>query len=86
MMPFSDKELLEPVKKSLESILPILKKDGGGLKLIGIKEGKVYVSLIGRCNGCVASGQTLKNVVKRQLNIDIHPELEVVSVGEDFEL
>ena len=88
MIPFSDEELLEPVKASLDTIRPMLQHDGGDMELRGIKNGVVYVTLTGHCHGCAASGQTLKFGVERQLRIDIHPELSVVNIpqGEKFEL
>ncbi len=36
MIPFSDEELLEPVKESLKVIMPMLEQDGGGMELLGI--------------------------------------------------
>lgn len=88
MIPFSDEELLEPVKTSLAKILPMLQSDGGGMELLGIKDAKVYVRLTGACHGCASSGQTLKYGVERQLKIDIHPEMQVINVpvGEKFEI
>lgn len=88
MIPFSDEELLNPVKMSLAKILPMLQNDGGGIELLGIKDAKVYVRLTGACHGCPSSAQTLKYGVERQLKIDIHPEMEVINVpsGEKFEL
>ena len=88
MIPFSDDELLEPVKESLSQVLPMLERDGGGMELLGIKDGVIYVRLTGHCHGCAASAQTLKFGVERQLRLDIHPELKVVNVpqGEEFEL
>lgn len=88
MIPFSDDELLEPVKSSLKVVMPMLQRDNGGLELLGIKNGVVYVRLVGACNGCAASGQTLKYGIERQLKLDIHPEISVVNipVGEKFEL
>ncbi|ABK83096.1 NifU family protein [Campylobacter fetus] len=88
MIPFSDEELLEPVKESLKVIMPMLEQDGGGMELLGIKNGVVYVRLTGHCHGCAASSQTLKYGVERQLKVDIHPELSVVNIpiGEEFEL
>ena len=88
MIPFSDEELLEPVKASLDLIRPMLQNDGGDMELRGIKNGVVYVTLTGHCHGCAASGQTLKFGVERQLRMDIHPELSVVNIpqGEEFEL
>lgn len=88
MIPFDDEELFEPVKACLNSVRPMLQRDGGDLELLGIKNGVVYVRLQGACHGCSASGQTLKYGVERQLKIDIHPEISVVNVpqGEKFEL
>lgn len=84
MIPFSDEELLEPVKASLAKNLHILEKDGGGLELLGIKKGVVYVHLTGACQGCASSGTTLKYGLERQLKFDIHPELSLVNLsGKD---
>ena len=80
MIPFSDEELFPVVEKSLEKIQPMLALDGGGLTLLRIKEGRVFVQLQGACQGCASSGQTLKYGVERQLRIDIHPEIEVINV------
>lgn len=87
MMPFSDEELVVPVKKSLEKSLPILERDGGGLEFLGVKGGVVYVRLIGACKGCASSGITLKYSLERQLKIDIHPEISIVNLeggAEEF--
>jgi len=88
MIPFTDDELLPAVEKALEKVKPMLALDGGGLTLLGIKDGKVFVQLQGACHGCSSSAQTLKYGVERQLRIDIHPELEVISIplGADFDM
>ena len=81
MMPFSDEELYEPVQSVLDKQLYILEQDGGGLEFLGVKNGVVYVHLIGACKGCAASGTTLKYALERQLKIDIHPELSLVHLN-----
>lgn len=88
MIPFSDEELLKPVQKSLEKIRPMLLNDGGDMELLGIKNAKIFVRLLGHCHGCAASGTTLKYGIERQLRIDIHPELEVINIpaGEEFKI
>ncbi len=88
MIPFTDNELFEPVKVSIDQIRPMLQADGGDIEILGIKNSIVYVRLIGHCHGCASSGQTLKFGVERQLRIDIHPELCVVNipVGEEFDI
>lgn len=85
MIPFSDEELKPAVERSLEKVKPMLALDGGGMTLLGIKNGKIFVQLQGACVGCASSGQTLKYGIERQLRIDIHPELEVVNVPEGEE-
>lgn len=82
MIPFSDEELIEPVKASLEAIRPYIENDGGGIELVRIESGTIYVRLTGHCVGCAASNTTLKNGVERQIRNDIHPELVVVNIGK----
>lgn len=85
MIPFSDEELLPAVEKSLEKIKPMLALDGGGMTLLAIKSGRVFVQLQGACIGCASSGQTLKYGIERQLRIDIHPEIEVINIAAGME-
>ncbi len=81
MIPFSDDELVEPVKSVLDKQLYILEQDGGGLEFLGVKNGVVFVHLTGACKGCAASGTTLKYALERQLKIDIHPEITLVNLS-----
>jgi len=85
MIPFTDEELRPVVEASLEKVKPMLALDGGGMELLGIKNGKVFVQLQGACVGCGSSGQTLKYGVERQLRMDIHPEIEVVNLAVGME-
>ena len=80
MIPFTDEELMEPVKSVIEKLRPSLALDGGDIDFITVKGGNVYVQLKGACIGCGSSGNTLKYGVERQLRMDIHPELIVVNV------
>ena len=80
MFPFSDEELIKPVKASLDKSMHILERDGGGLEFLGVKDGVVYVHLIGACKGCASSGTTLKYGLERQLKIDIHPDITIVNL------
>ncbi len=85
MIPFSDEELKPVVEQSLEKVKPMLALDGGGMKLLAVKNGKVFVQLQGACVGCSASNQTLKYGIERQLRMDIHPEIEVINLAEGME-
>ncbi len=85
MIPFTDEELRPVVEVSLEKVEPMLALDGGGMKLLDIKNGKVFVQLQGACVGCSASNQTIKYGIERQLRMDIHPELEVINIAQGME-
>ena len=86
MMPFSDEDLQDPVKNIIEKkISPMLAKDGGAIKLLYIKDARVFVQLQGACVGCSASGSTLKYVVEKELKSAIHPELKIVNVPQGME-
>jgi Fe-S cluster biogenesis protein NfuA len=85
MMPFSDEELLPPVKNVIEKVRPSIRLDGGDIELLDIREGVVYVQLQGACVGCASSGTTIKFGVERQLKTLIHPEITVVNVPKGFE-
>lgn len=80
MIPFSDEELFEPVEASINLIRPMIEADGGGIELVDIKNGVIYVRLSGHCVGCAASNTTLKMGVERQIRNDIHPELVVENI------
>ena len=85
MIPFSDEELLDPVKSVIDKVRPSLALDGGDIDFIAVKNSTVYVQLKGACIGCASSGSTLKYGVERQLRMDIHPELSVVNVPVGME-
>lgn len=77
MIPFTDEELVTPVKNTIEKVRPGITSDGGDIKFIDIKSGIIYVQLQGACVGCGSSGTTIKYGVEKQMRLDIHPELQV---------
>ena len=81
-MIFTDEELLNPVKASIEKVRPYLLRDSGDMELKEIKDGKVYIALQGACKSCPSSSITLKNKIEHQLKVDIHPEIEVIKVDK----
>ena len=85
MIPFSDEELMDPVRTVIDKVRPSLALDGGDIDFITVKNGSVYVQLKGACIGCASSSSTLKYGVERQLKMDIHPEISVVNVPMGME-
>ena len=85
MIPFTDEELMQPVRHVIDKVRPSLALDGGDIAFLNVKNGTVYVQLQWACVGCGSSGNTLKYGVERQLRMDIHPELTVVNVPHGME-
>lgn len=59
------------MKKEVEAVIkeikPVLKRDGGDIELISVKDGVVTVKLKGACGCCPHATQTLKYVVEEML-------------------
>ncbi len=79
-MTFSDKDIYAAVKHHLPEVNEYIASHGGTIKLLGMKNGTVYVALAGNCHGCAMSLMTTKMVVQKRLRELIHPELTVVNV------
>ena len=69
--------LKEDVEKVLDKIRAGLKRDGGDIELVEIKDSVVYVKLKGACGSCPMSTLTLKNWVEANLKREI-PEISSV--------
>ena len=80
MIPFSDEDLYIAAKNYLPKIEEYVKSHEGTMKLLGVKDGVIYIELGGTCNGCSMSTMTTKMVVERKLRELIHPELRVESI------
>jgi Fe-S cluster biogenesis protein NfuA len=79
-MQFSDEDIYTAVKNYLPKVSEYVNSHGGGLELLGVKDGVVYIKLTGACGGCSMSLMTTKMVVQKKLRELIHPELQVVNV------
>ncbi|MFA6759575.1 MAG: NifU family protein [Sulfuricurvum sp.] len=88
MIPFSDEDLLQPVKNAIEKIRPSIKLDGGDVELLAIRDARVFIQLKGACVGCASSGTTLKYGIENKLKALIHPDLVVINVpfGKESDL
>ncbi len=79
-MIFSDEDIYKAVKHYLPQVNEYVKSHGGAIKLLGVKNGTVYIELTGSCHGCSMSLMTTKMVVQKQLRELIYPELLVINV------
>ena len=61
-------EMIDEVKKALDSIRPYLQADDGDIELVDVTEdGIVKVKLTGACNVCPLSVITLRAGIERSL-------------------
>jgi len=79
-MNFSDEDIYNAVKHYIPEVSEYVNSHGGGIELLGAKDGIVYITLIGTCGGCSMSLMTTKMVVQKKLRELIYPELQVVNV------
>jgi NifU-like protein len=63
-----------------EEIRPVLRRDGGDLELMDIKDKTVYVELKGACSGCAGATETIKYLVENLLKENIDTEIRVIQV------
>jgi Fe-S cluster biogenesis protein NfuA len=79
-MHFLDEDIYEAVKNYIPKVSEYVNSHGGGIDLLGAKDGVVYITLTGACGGCSMSLMTTKMVVQKKLRELIHPELVIVNV------
>jgi Fe-S cluster biogenesis protein NfuA len=68
------------VEEILDRIRPMLMADGGNIELIDVKDGEVFVHLVGACGMCPSSSMTLKLGVERALKEALPEVKRVVQV------
>ena len=52
-------DILTKIETVLDKIRPFLRRDGGDIELYGFKDGVVYVSMKGACEGCVYANEDI---------------------------
>jgi Fe-S cluster biogenesis protein NfuA len=70
----------QQVEEILDRLRPMLMADGGNIELIDVKDGEVFVHLLGACGMCPSSSMTLKLGVERALKEAIPEVVRVVQV------
>lgn len=79
-MTFLDSDIYDAVKNYIPQVSEYVNSHGGGIELLGVKDGVVYITLTGACGGCSMSLMTTKMVVEKKFRELIHPELVVINV------
>ena len=74
-------DILDQVTKALESIRPYLQADGGDISIVELTDDMVVkVKLLGACDGCPMSIQTLKGGVEMVIKNNVPAISEVIAV------
>ncbi|MCX8676440.1 MULTISPECIES: NifU family protein [Apibacter] len=74
--------LTDRINQALEEIRPFLMSDGGDVKLIEIKDNKVFVSFTGACSDCSINQSTLKLGIESTIKKHVPEIEEVISISE----
>ena len=82
----SKNHLVEKINQALDSIRPYLQTDGGDITFIELTDDNIVkVKLLGACNSCPMSIQTLKMGVEKAVQNYVPEIKEVIAVNDDLE-
>lgn len=70
----------EQVEFIINKLRPYLQGDGGDVELVDVKDGIVYVKMLGACMGCSMSDVTLSNVIEFALVEEVPGIIKVINV------
>jgi Fe-S cluster biogenesis protein NfuA len=74
----ADSEIIDQIKELLETrVRPAVAQDGGDIVYKGYKDGRLYLSMHGACQGCPSSEVTLKRGIESLIKHYV-PEVETV--------
>ncbi len=65
-----------------EQISPALKQHGGSVELIDIENNKVYVKMLGGCQGCSSAMTTVKQGMERTIKQNFPLIDEVIDITD----
>lgn len=78
-------DVRQRVENALEQVRPLLKSHGGDAELLGVENGVVRLNLIGSCNGCPSSSETLKNAIEGAI-YEFAPDVAEIKVENEKSL
>ena len=71
----------EQIKNVIHKLRPYLQRDGGDIEYVDLKDGIVYVRMLGACAGCTMIDDTLKDGVEQILMEEVPGVLEVQNIS-----
>jgi Fe-S cluster biogenesis protein NfuA len=80
-----NKDIIKRIEAALDEIRPYLQSDGGNISFIDINENfEVRVKLLGACENCPMSIQTLKSGVEKAIQRAVPEVTKVMAVDENM--
>lgn len=76
--PYKRAKLIEKVIE--EVARPVMKRDGGDVEIVDVKDNLVYVSLVGACEDCESATLTLEMLVETVLQDRLDPNIKIVQI------
>jgi NifU-like protein len=74
-------QFTKQVEKTVEQyVRPMLRHDGGDVEILDIKDTVIYCRLLGACQGCANSNQTLCMMVEQTLKDMVDERIRVIGV------
>jgi Fe-S cluster biogenesis protein NfuA len=81
MNKMSKVDIIKKVKSAIKAIRPYLVADGGDVKLVEVTDDLIVkVKLIGACDGCPFSMQTLKTGIEQTIRKEAPDIKEIIAV------
>ena len=68
------------IKEILDKIKPLLNNDGGDIEFVKFEDGIVYVRLLGSCNDCPMSDNTIEDMIEYTLTFELPEVKKVVNI------
>ncbi len=74
-------QFAKKVEKTIdEFVRPLLRRDGGDVEVVDIKDSLVFCQLNGACHGCQSAGQTMKLMIEQTLKEMVDESIRVIQV------
>lgn len=73
-------EQFKKVESILTELKPAMQADGGGVDLVSIKDGCIFIKLKGTCLACPSSNLTIKYGIEATLKKQLPWVVEVIRV------
>ncbi len=60
----NEEETIKAIEATLDKIRPFLNRDGGDVDFVGLRDGIVYISMVGACEGCSYAQEDISSGVE----------------------